>query len=104
MGFQQRPDGKRRRQEPHLIRQDRQFLWPRLEATRRLCELQERDPRPLDLTRAALDASLGNVEINIGSMTDEPARRELAEAADSYAAGLHRADEVIRTVRRKIAG
>ena len=42
MRFQQRPDGKRGRQVPHLIGQDHQFLWLRVEAARRLDELHER--------------------------------------------------------------
>ena len=39
---QQRPDGKRGRQVPHLVGQDHQFLRVRLEAAHRLDELHER--------------------------------------------------------------
>jgi formiminotetrahydrofolate cyclodeaminase len=54
--------------------------------------------------RAALESAMVNVEINLAAMTDEKARRAIADDLGHLGSALGRADEVVREVRMRIAG
>jgi formiminotetrahydrofolate cyclodeaminase len=55
------------------------------------------------MARAALDASLINVEINLAALGDAPRTRALAADLDRHRPALDRADAVVRVVRARIA-
>lgn len=52
--------------------------------------------------RAALDASVVNVEINLASITDDGQRRTIGDALARHSAALAQADAVVADVRKRI--